>query len=111
MEITIEKVEGKLVAKPEGRLDSEATRAFEAKLSEYAEQKDGTLIIDFSSLAYISSAGLRSVLILAKAADNASCQLHLASLSKDILDIFQTTGFHNIVPIHDTVQDAINSLT
>ncbi len=107
MEISMEARDNLLIARPEGRLDSGTSASFENQLIDQVQTPDGSVIIDFSALHYVSSAGLRSILILAKAAEAAGCKLCLAGLSAEILEIFQTTGFHNIIPIHDLVQDAI----
>ena len=110
MEISIEARDRVRIAKPVGRLDSEGLTSFEEQLLEHARSK-GALVIDFSALDYISSAGLRSILVLAKEAETNECKFCLANLPPKIMEIFQITGFHNIVPIHDSVQDAVDEVS
>ncbi len=111
MEISIEERDELRIAKPVGRLDSDALTSFESQLTGHVELEGSALVIDFSSLDYVSSAGLRSILVLAKKAEQNSCKFCLAELSPEIMEIFQITGFHNIVPIHDSVQDAIETVS
>ena len=110
MEISVEERGKVRIAKPAGRLDSEGLTSFEEQLLGRVKDK-GALVIDFSALDYISSAGLRSILVLAKEAETNKCKFRLANLSPEIMEIFQITGFHNIVPIHDSVQDAVDDVS
>ena len=49
--------------------------------------------IDFENLDYISSAGLRVLLIMYKAHSDS---FNLTGINKDVMDIFETTGFASI---------------
>ena len=55
-----------------------------------------TLIFDFEKLSYISSAGLR-VLLVAKKALNSKGRMVVHNANKSIMDIFEITGFVNVL--------------
>ena len=56
------------------------------------------LVFDFSNLDYLSSAGLR-VLLVAQKIMNKQGQMYLRHVNKDVLEIFEMTGFSNILDI------------
>lgn len=56
------------------------------------------LVFDFSNLDYLSSAGLRVLLVAQKIMNNQG-QMYLYHVNKDVLEIFEMTGFSNILDI------------
>ena len=60
-------------------------------------------------MAYISSAGLRVILMSVKTLNTQKGQLALANLSEGVLEIIKMAGFHNLIKIYDTVEEAIKS--
>ena len=66
--MTVEKmVNGEeLVVKVEGRIDTTTAKEFEEKTAAALEESVTSLVMDFSGVDYISSAGLRVVLVLIK---------------------------------------------
>ncbi|MCY4404780.1 MAG: STAS domain-containing protein, partial [Rhodospirillaceae bacterium] len=66
MELTIERDDNALTASVNGRIDSTNARDFEEAIRTKIEDGDRAVIMDFEKLSYISSAGLRAVLMTAK---------------------------------------------
>lgn len=62
-----------------------------------SEHGKGQLVLDFEKLAYISSAGLRALLKLAKAEET---KVKIFNISLNIYDIFEDTGFVRIFETH-----------
>jgi anti-sigma B factor antagonist len=80
-----------------GRLDSATAPQLEAALKPCFE--DATeLTLDFSGLEYISSAGLR-VLLLAQKAMNRQGKMVLKNVNEAIMEIFEMTGFVDIFTV------------
>ncbi len=94
-----------LVAQPVGRLDGESAADFERQITE--EIGDHSLVVDFAELNYISSAGLRVILVLAKALKARECRLDLCCLSHPIQEVFRISGFDQIMNIHQTRKQAL----
>ncbi|MEI9981865.1 MAG: STAS domain-containing protein [Aliidongia sp.] len=86
-------------ARPQGRLDSNSGPVFEKELLGYIEGGSRRLLLDFSDLTYISSAGLRVVLVAAKRMKAAGGKLVLASLSAQVAEVFEISGFNRILDI------------
>ena len=79
-----------------GRLDTTTAPKLEAELA--ATGDIDKLIFDFKELAYISSAGLR-VLLLAQKQMNKKGGMLVRNVCDDILEVFEITGFSDILTI------------
>lgn len=92
------KVEDKVVTfMLDGRLDTVTAPQLEKAIK---EEINGvvSLIFDFEKLEYISSAGLR-VLLSAQKVMNAQGQMKLLHVNRDVMDIFEMTGFSEVLSI------------
>ena len=78
MEVRMERRGGALLAVPEGRIDSATARDFESKMKAAIQDEDRAVVVNLSQLSYISSAGLRAVLVIAKACGGAMRALRSA---------------------------------
>ncbi len=97
MEIKMNKNDGALEIAVKGRLDTVTTPELEEKL----QPELGTLkklTFDFSELDYISSAGLRVLLKAAQSMDDMN-DMVVKNANSDIMDIFEVTGFTDILRI------------
>ncbi len=83
----------------EGRLDTTTAPELEA---EFKQSIDGVtkLIVDMKELAYISSAGLR-VLLSAQKIMNKQGEMIIRNVCPDIMEIFDVTGFIDILTIEE----------
>lgn len=78
-----------------GRLDTVTAPELEKELQDSLEGID-TLIFDFSGLEYVSSAGLR-VLLSAQKTMNKQGEMKLTHVNESIMEIFEVTGFTDIL--------------
>ncbi len=81
----------------EGRLDTITAPELEAALKEEIDGVEA-LTFDFSSLDYISSAGLR-VLLSAQKRMNGQGTMKVTGVNEIIMEIFEVTGFTDILTI------------
>ena len=88
---------GTLIYTLSGRLDTVTAPDLERSLQDELGDAGG-LILDFSGLEYISSAGLR-VLLAAQKAMNSQGSMKLIHVSETIMEIFDVTGFSEILTI------------
>lgn len=82
----------------EGRISNNTSEEFQNALLKALEETQ-KVILDFAKLVYINSAGLRALLIGMKKADETSRSLVIRNVSKDILSLFEMTGFDEILVI------------
>ena len=80
----------------EGNIDSNNAEQVGNEIDEVRNgNPDGSLVLDLESLKYISSAGLRQVLRLKKKEKD----LKLINVSSDVYEIFDMTGFTEMMDI------------
>lgn len=102
--------DGVVVVAPQGRLDSSTAAGFEGELLPLAESGHRRLIVDFSEVAYISSAGLRVLLMAAKKAKSAEATFALAGMSANVQQVMDISGFANFFTIYATRAEALAAL-
>ena len=110
MEVRTERHDGVLSAHVSGRVDSTNAREFEEAIRSVIEDDDRAVILDFEKLVYISSAGLRAVLMTAKNLWQRDAAFSLCSLSEIVREVFEVSGFDKIITIHTTKDEALASL-
>lgn len=89
---------GKTEMKLEGRIDSgNAQQVQEALLK--AAQETNNLVLNFKDLDYISSAGLRALLVLQKQMNFKGGRVTLSNVSEGVREVFELTGFVNLLNI------------
>ena len=92
------KLEGtKLTATIEGRLDTNTTPEAEKELAGSLDNVT-ELILDFKQLDYISSAGLRLLLMLQKKM-NAQGSMKILNANVIVKEIFEVTGFSDVLTV------------
>ena len=80
-----------------GRLDTLTAPALEKTIAE-SIGSDENLVLDFKRIEYISSAGLR-VLLGAQKRLQKSGSMKLVNVSEDVMEVFEMTGFADILTI------------
>lgn len=107
MNLTFESTGPVFVVDLFGRLDSANAANVEQDLLGRLAQESGGVVIDFARLDYISSAGLRIVLVVAKRMKQAGRKLVLTGFQPNIRDVFEISGFLNILDVAPSRADAI----
>ena len=110
MAIKTERDGATLIATAEERVDGVNAREFQTDLEAAVVETDRTVILDLQRLVYISSAGLRVILLTAKSLQRQQANFAVCSLSESVREIFEISGFDKIIPVHNNVSDAISAL-
>lgn len=103
--------EGILIAAPIGRIDGNNYIEVQNALEAGIDADENAMILDFAQLGYISSAGLRVCLIIAKKFNPAGKAFGICNLSESIREIVTVSGFHGIMSIYDSQSAAIEAIT
>jgi len=106
LEITDKHVDSAEILIVKGRVDMATADAFREHLLGLLPA-GLPLIVDFSGVDYISSAGLRSLMIASKQARSAGSILVIAALQPVVLEIFQISRFDKVLVCHPTVDEAL----
>ena len=97
MTITMDKSNDATILKIEGRLDTTTAPELENTINGEGDALKN-LVLDFETVNYISSAGLR-VLLTAQKKMNTQGSMELINVSEDVMDILEMTGFADILVI------------
>ncbi len=97
--MTIEKTQNgtELTINLTGRLDTTTAPQLEAELKQSISGVE-KLVFDFASLEYLSSAGLR-VLLAAQKVMNKQGEMIIRNVNETIAEIFEVTGFSDVLTI------------
>ena len=99
-----------LVLKADGRVDGTNASEFQDAMKSEINESDRAVVLDLEDLTYISSAGLRVVLLIAKDLQRQGAKMAACSLTGPVKEVFVISGFDKIIPIHDTQDAAIGAL-
>ena len=110
MDIRQETENGVTVVAPQGRVDSVSSAELEAVLGRHLDAGDKKLAVDFGGVEYISSAGLRVLLMLAKRLQASGGRLVLCAMPESVRLVFELAGFLPIFEIEDTREAALSGL-
>jgi len=107
--VTEETVRGVAVMAPKGRIDSVTAKEFETATLAQIDGGAMKMVFDFGELDYISSAGLRVVLLAGKRLRTAGGSLVLCALQPAIRDVFEISGFLGLFDVRDTREEAVDA--
>ena len=111
MEIKAEKRGDVRVIGLRGRLDANTSPVLEKRILVFLDQGENRLVFDFSELIYISSLGLRVLIVVAKNLQKVNGRLGLAALNENIYEIFKIAGFTSVFSIYPTLEEAVERCT
>ena len=103
MDISTEREGNALIAKLNGRIDgSNAVQFEEAMKHMLQEESTNFLILDLEKVSYISSIGLRIIAITINSTHDTGTSMSVCSMPTKVKDVFFTSGFNQLVPVHET---------
>lgn len=94
-----------IVLRPVGRLDNATSAEFQARLLQTVNAGAGDVIVDLAAVAYISSGGLRALMMAAKQKP-ANRRIAVAALHPVVREIFAIARFHHGVPVFGSIDEA-----
>jgi anti-anti-sigma factor len=109
MDLREEQVAGVIVVQITGRLDSTTSPMLGERLGAMLSAAKARVLVDFSQLEYISSAGFRVLLQAAKRADQNAAKLVLCGVSGKVRQVFDLGGFLDLFSITTTREEGITA--
>lgn len=84
-----------------GRIDTQTAPEFQKYIDDFLDGLDGDLLLDFSEVEYLSSAGLRSILYARKKIKSLEEEFDFSiiNVSPSVMEVFEMTGFTDIINI------------
>ena len=99
---------GVAIASVLGRIDNASADEFRSLVDEGLGTDDDFLIVDMEKVAFMSSAGLRACLILARKVGRGKFALcSLTQLNREVVAI---SGFDQLIPVHESQAAAIDAV-
>lgn len=88
-----------IIISVEGHLDTNTAPQLETVLNEILDGNRVNLVIDFSKLEYLSSAGLRTLLTAQKKTNEVVGNLVIKHVNPTVMEVFELTGFSAFLTI------------
>lgn len=109
MELSTEKRGDFTIVQITGRLDTTTSPQLNNELDQLSNDGVNQILIDCENLDYISSSGLRVLLVYLKKLKGAGGKLSLSNIKDSIKEIFVVSGFTSIFSIYNSVDEALES--
>lgn len=94
-----------------GRLDAVTAPEYEKRARELIDGGALALVIDFDLVDYVSSAGLRALLVTAKVLKTKEGRLRFANVKGSVRSVFEVSGFTSMFELDDSVSAALAALS
>jgi stage II sporulation protein AA (anti-sigma F factor antagonist) len=95
------------VLEVDGRLDSANAPKMQERVAALLGKAPSSVLLDLSKVEYISSAGFRSLLLLARQATQTQARFVLCGLTPKVRQLFDLGGFLDILPIAQTREEGL----
>jgi anti-anti-sigma factor len=99
LEITLEQLQSTIVLHVVGAVDSNTAPELQEALLRATAAPTGSVELDLAKVSYMSSAGLRALLLAAKALQKRSERLRLLNVPPQILNVLNLTGFTTFIDV------------
>jgi anti-anti-sigma factor len=110
MKMTQQEKDGVVCFCIEGRLDAKSALEAETQVKQALQQGRLQLLFDLSKMDYISSAGLRVILMAVKELRTKKGKVVLSCLTPYVKEIFDVSNFSSIIPITDSVESGLQQM-
>ncbi len=107
MQISVKTTNEVKVLAFEGRLDTQTSPDAQQQLTRLIEEGETKILVNLEKLDYISSAGLRVLLVVAKQLRTTDGELRICSLNEVVKEVFDISGFDLILPISASESEAL----
>jgi|SRR5438874_74202 len=110
MQIAETRAGGTVAVAPAGRIDTTTAPVLERHLTALLEAGERRIVVDFSGVDYISSAGLRVMLLLARALGGGKGVLVLCGMGDAVRHVFHLAGFLPLFTVRDSREAAMRQV-
>jgi len=97
-----------VILKMDGKLDAVSSVEVEKAFNEVISDGHKKIVINMSGVSYISSAGLRVLLVAAKNIREIDGKIIISSMINSVKKVFEISGFSTIFTIVENDEEAIN---
>ncbi len=109
MQIASTEVNGVTLIRVEGRMDAPAAPEAEDAFREVIDAGATRVVLDLSGVEYISSGGLRVIIMLMKSLEKARGRLIICNPSPFVSEVFEITHLSRRIPIYPNQEEALTA--
>lgn len=96
-----------LILRMSGRLDAVSAPIAERKIFEHINKNEIKILLDFTHVDYLSSAGMRMLLSTMKKLKSLSGKLIVCSITPNVMDVLKMSGFDHVLQLAKNEQEAL----
>jgi anti-anti-sigma factor len=111
MKIAEQQVGDVTIIEVDGRVDTSTAKSFEEKLTSLFRSGPNRVIVDFKHLAYITSAGLRALLVAGKLAEKSDGKLALCNMTAEVFRVFDLGHLTDFFAIYPSREEGLAKLS
>ena len=110
LDVEFERRDGVLIVSASGRLESANAADFYTTVRAEIDAGDRAVIMDFGSLKFLGSAGLRAVFMTASDLEKRDAGIAVCSPPKPIAKVIRLSGMEQLIPVYPSQGDALAAL-
>jgi anti-sigma B factor antagonist len=107
MEVRIDYIQDIEIVKVKGKLDNSTSGEFLDLILPGLEKEPGKMVINFKNVDYISSAGIRSLIILCKRIDAYGGKLVLTEANPNVLSLLKMADIPSVIPVLNQFEEIL----
>lgn len=114
MELSVRHYADVVVAAPTGRIDHVTAGTLEQELLSLLSANPGAnagVVVDMEGVEYISSMGLRVLMVVARQARSAHVRIAVATLRPVVEEIFAISRFNAVLDVHPSLRSALEAVS
>jgi anti-sigma B factor antagonist len=108
MEFTVDELGDVRAIRISGNLDTQTSPVAQKQLIQLIDDGATKILIDFENLNYISSTGLRMLLVAHSRLEGTSGQLRICNPNTMVQEVFETSGFSEIFSVYRSQAEALD---
>ena len=115
MEASSQQIADVTMIRIEGRIDHKTAKNFEDELKPHLDEcgkgNNKKILIDMGGVDFMTSAGLRVLMVAVKTCDRGDGEISVASLQPMIKEIFKISRFDSVLSVFPSVESALESIS
>ncbi len=108
MEFTVDEFGDVRAVRITGNLDTQTSPVAQEQMTQLIDNGARKILVDFENLNYISSSGLRMLLVATQRLEDTSGQLRICNPNKMVREVFDTAGFSEIFSVYGSQAEALD---
>ncbi len=107
MNISTTNIESVAVVRLEGNLDTNTSSDAQESLNQLIDGGTSKILVNLAEVDFVSSAGLRILLVTAKKLSGSGGNLRISNLNETVTEVFEISGFSTILDVFGSEEEAL----